>query len=150
MDRSTCHRLAPRSGNGFPAFSLSAVSVTKDCWELEPPFHPPPTPPRRHTCTVVNTLLHTWALMHRDPNGRTTGRGSWHALQHRSHATQRHSRESWIYGWRSAQMHGIYTVFICQVCVSVLRRGNLWFTEGSRNVISSHLLWYGQQIHLHP
>lgn len=148
MDRSTCHRLALRSGNGFPAFRLSAVSqCDKRLLGVRATISPPP---RRHTCTVVKTVLHTWALMHRDPNGRTAGRGSWLALQHGSHATQRHSRESWIYGRRSAQMHGIYTVLICQVCVSVRRRGSLWFTEGSRNVISSHLLWYGHQIHLHP
>ena len=35
----------------------------------------------------------------------------------------------------------------CSVCVCARapRCGNLWFTENSRNVISSHLLWCGHQ-----
>lgn len=86
-----------------------SVSVTKDCWEFEP--QPPPSL-RGHTCTLVNILPRTWALMHRDPNGR----GPWCSLRHKSHATQRHGREAWIYGWRSTQTHGI---LIRQVCVCV-------------------------------
>lgn len=123
MDRSTCHRLASRSGNGFPAFRLSAVSqCDKRLLGVRAGVSPPPpptsTPPHPLSlCTVVNILLHTWALMHRDPHGRASGRRSWCSLRHKSHATQQRRRESRIHGYRSVQTHGIYAAFICQECV---------------------------------
>lgn len=104
-----------------------SVSMTKDCWELETPFHRTP-PLHGCTCTVVNILLHTWALMHRDPNGRA-GRGSWCSLWHKSHDTRQQRRESWIHAWSSIQTHGIYTARCVCPCVDAAISGLLRAAE---------------------
>lgn len=127
-----------------------SVSVTKDCWELEPafhPLHPPPPPPPPpfplHCCKYSAAHMGTHAQRPARKSLRKKVLVFAPAQITRHSTAQERIQDSRLPICPDAW--NIRSFYLPGVCVAVRACGNLWFTEGSRNVISSHLLWYGHQ-----
>lgn len=148
MDRSTCRRLAPRSGNGFPAFRPSAVSEC-DKRLLGVRATVPPLPPvsartHVHGCKYPAALTGTHAQ--RPERKSCRKRVAVFTLAQ----ITRHGENRGFTAGVNPPRRMEHVQYLPARCVSVHPRANLCFTEGSRNTISSpsSLVWT-PKIHLH-